>query len=397
MSTTEDFGRRIDPHRRELLAHCYRMLGSVHDAEDLVQETMLRAWRARDQYDERRASVRTWLYRIATNACLSWLQGKRGRPLPSGLSGPSDDPTEPLSPGREVSWLQPFPDALLGDRGDPAAVMAARGSLRLALIAALQFLPARQRAVVILRDVLDYSAAESAVILDTTPTAVNSSLQRARARLGSVAPLEDELNEPAEADRRELLDRYVAAFESADIVALTRVLTDDAIMEMPPMTNWYAGRENYVRFIERVFARRGNDWRMIAAKANGQPAQIAYRRDDDGAYHLHTLQVFTITGAGISRNVVFQDPDVFDIFGLATVLPESEMPNRAPGGARANVTRPCTAPFLASVMAGSSLGDRAQDRQAAPGRALHRPESRPIPGVNPGEWGTDSATDHAHD
>ena len=127
MSTTEDFGRRIDPHRRELLAHCYRMLGSVHDAEDLVQETMLRAWRSRDQYDERRASVRTWLYRIATNACLTSLQGKSRRPLPSGLGGPSDDPTEPLTPGREVSWLQPFPDALLGERDDPAAVLAAQG------------------------------------------------------------------------------------------------------------------------------------------------------------------------------------------------------------------------------------------------------------------------------
>src|SRR6476469_8194126 len=204
MSTTEDFVLRFDPHRRELLAHCYRMLGSVHDAEDTVQETMLRAWRAWDQYDERRASVRTWLYRIATNACLTSLQSRSRRPLPSGLGGPSDDPNAPLTPGREVSWLQPFPDVLLGDRDDPAAVLAARGSMRLALIAALQYLPARQRAVVILRDVLDYSAAETAVILDTSATAVNSSLQRARARLGAVAPLQDELDEPADAARREL-------------------------------------------------------------------------------------------------------------------------------------------------------------------------------------------------
>jgi RNA polymerase sigma-70 factor (ECF subfamily) len=332
MTTTEDFGRRIDPHRRELLAHCYRMLGSMHDAEDLVQETMLRAWRARDQYDERRASLRTWLYRIATNACLTALQGKQRRPLPSGLGGPSDDPTEPLALGREVSWLQPFPDALLGARNDPAARLVARGSMRLALIAALQFLPARQRAVVILREVLDYSAAETAAILHTTPTAVNSSLQRARARLGAVAPLEEELDEPADAARRELLDRYVAAFENADVDALTTLLTDDAILEMPPMTNWYAGRENYGRFIARVFELRGTDWRMIAAAANGQPAVTAYVRGEDGAYHLHTLQLFSITASGISGCTVFQDADVFEIFGLATVLPATVIPRGHPVG-----------------------------------------------------------------
>jgi len=327
MSTAEDFARRIDPHRRELLAHCYRMLGSVHDAEDLVQETMLQAWRSSDQYDEQRASVRTWLYRIATNACLTALHSKSRHPLPSGLGAPSDDPTEPLTPGREVSWLQPYPPALLGERDDPAAVVAARGSMRLALIAALQFLPARQRAVVILRDVLDYSAAETAVILDTTATAVNSSLQRARARLGAVAPLQDELDEPADAARRELLDRYVTAFENADVAALTRVLTEDAVLEMPPMTNWYAGRENFGRFIARVYAIRGTDWRMIATTANGQPAFVAYVRGADGVYRLHTLQVFTLTAAGISRSTVFQDAEVFEIFGLAAVLPERDLPS----------------------------------------------------------------------
>ena len=326
ISITEDFGGRIDPHRPELLAHCYRMLGSVHDAEDLVQETMLRAWRARDQYDERRSSVRTWLYRIATNACLTALQSRRRRPLPSGLAGPSDDPTAALTPNREVSWLQPFPDEMLGYHGDPATVLAARGSMRLALIAALQFLPARQRAVVILREVLDYSAAETSLILDTTVAAVNSSLQRARVRLGGLSVLEDELDEPADAVSRQLLDRYVAAFENADVVALTRLLTDDAVMEMPPMTNWYAGRENYGRFITRVYALRGTDWRMTPVRANGQPALVAYLRGSDGAYHLHTLQVFTLTATGISRNTVFQDPDVFEIFGLPEVLPTDPTP-----------------------------------------------------------------------
>jgi RNA polymerase sigma-70 factor (ECF subfamily) len=226
-----------------------------------------------------------------------------------------------LTPGREVSWLQPFPDALLGDRNDPAAVLVARGSMRLALIAALQFLPARQRAVVILRDVLDYSAGETAVILGTTTAAVNSSLQRARARLGAVAPLEDELDEPADAARRELLDRYVAAFENADVDALTRLLTDDVVLEMPPMTNWYAGRDRYGRFIARVHALRGTDWRLIPVRANGQQAFIAYVGADDGHYHLHTLQVFTVGATGITRCTVFQDPVVFEIFDLAAVLP----------------------------------------------------------------------------
>jgi RNA polymerase sigma-70 factor (ECF subfamily) len=176
--------------------------------------------------------------------------------------------------------------------------------------------------VVILRDVLDYSAAETAVILDTSATAVNSSLQRARVRLGAVAPVQDELDEPADAARRELLDRYVAAFENADVAALTRVLTDDAVLEMPPMTNWYAGRENFGRFIARVYAIRGTDWRMVATTANGQPAFVAYVRGADGVYHLHTLQVFTVTAAGISRSTVFQDEEVFEIFGLAAVLPD---------------------------------------------------------------------------
>jgi RNA polymerase sigma-70 factor, ECF subfamily len=313
----EDFVRRTDPFRRELLVHCYRMLGSVHDAEDLLQETMLRAWRARERFDAGRASLRTWLYRIATNACLSALESRSRRPLPSGMVGPSDDPEAPMIPRQEIPWLQPFPDAMLGaEREDPATALATRGSLRLAFVAAMQYLPPRQRAVLILRDVLDWSAAEVAGALDTTPAAVNSALQRARARLEEVGVDEDQIDEPSDPDRRALIDRYVTAFENADVVALERLLTDDAVLEMPPVLNWFVGREAYGRFIAHLFAMRGSDWRMVPTAANGQPAVAAYLRGRNGAYHVHTLQVFTVTESGISHNVVFQDSSLFATFRL---------------------------------------------------------------------------------
>jgi RNA polymerase sigma-70 factor, ECF subfamily len=313
----EDFERRTNPFRRELLVHCYRMLGSVHDAEDLLQETMLRAWRARERFDAGRASLRTWLYRIATNACLSALESRSRRPLPSGMVSPTDDPEAPMIPRQEVPWLQPFPDAMLGaEREDPATALATRGSLRLAFVAAMQYLPPRQRAVLILRDVLDWSAAEVAGALDTTPAAVNSALQRARARLEEVGVDEDQIDEPSDPDRRALIDRYVTAFENADVVALERLLTDDAVLEMPPVLNWFVGREAYGRFIAHLFAMRGSDWRMVPTAANGQPAVAAYLRGRNGAYHVHTLQVFTVTESGISHNVVFQDSSLFATFRL---------------------------------------------------------------------------------
>jgi len=318
VSISEDFARQADPYRRELLAHCYRMLGSVHDAEDLVQETLLRAWRASGRFDSGRASLRTWLYRIATNVCLTALAGRGRRPLPSSLVDPSEDPEQPLVRG-EIPWLQPVPDAMLWAHGDdPAAVAVSRASLRLAFVAALQLLPARQRAILILREVLELPAAEVADLLGTTPAAVNSALQRARARLGGV--LEEEIGEPAEPVLRATVDAYVTAFENADLAALTRLLTKDAVLEMPPMLAWYAGRQMYARFIARVWAQRGTDWRMLPAAANGQPAAAAYVRAADGGYHLHTLQVLTVTGAGVSRNVVFADPGVFATFGLAPRL-----------------------------------------------------------------------------
>ncbi|HEY2669890.1 MAG TPA: sigma-70 family RNA polymerase sigma factor [Rugosimonospora sp.] len=317
---TEDFERQTVRFQGELLAHCYQMLGSVHDAEDLVQETLLRAWRSYDRYDDRRASMRTWLYRIATNACLTALESRGRRPLPSGLGGPSDDPKAPMAWGQEVGWVEPIPDALLGTHdADPAAVILARGQLRLALIAAMQLLPARQRAILIMREVLEWSAAEVAVALDTTPAAVNSGLQRARARLGELGIGEDQVDEPATADQRALVDRYVTAFVDADLTTLAGLLSEDVVLEMPPVLNWYLGRENYVQFMARAFDMRGTDWRMRPAAANGQPAVAAYVRAGAG-YEMHSLQVFSVTGSGIGRNVVYVDPAVFATFDVPTRL-----------------------------------------------------------------------------
>jgi RNA polymerase sigma-70 factor (ECF subfamily) len=211
MTVSEEFTSATGRFRGELLAHCYRMLGSAEEAEDLVQETYLRAWRSYAGF-EGRASVRTWLYRIATNVCLTALERRGRRPLPSGLGAPSGDPETPVIAGAEVPWLQPFPDVLLaGRRADPAAVAASRAGIRLAFVAALQHLSARQRAMLILRDVLEWPAAQVADLLGTTTTAVNSGLRRARAQLAQALPAEDELAEPAEPDRRALLDRFAAA------------------------------------------------------------------------------------------------------------------------------------------------------------------------------------------
>ena len=313
----EGFDRRVEPFRAELLAYCYRMLGSAHDAEDLVQDTYLRAWRAREQYDETRSSLRTWLYRIATNACLTALEVRLRRPLPSGQVAASD-PLGPFVPGENVAWLQPLPDSLL-DAADPASAAIDRTSLRLAFAAALQHLSARQRGALILRDVLSFSASEAAAILGTTVASVNSSLQRARTRVQEVGIREERLHEPSTADQHAWVNRYMTAFERADVEGLKRLLTEDVIMEMPPMLNWFAGPGNYGLFMEWVFENAGTDWRLEPVAANGQPGFAAYRRVG-GGYELHTLQIFTVTAAGISRNSVFQGSEVFSSFGLAARL-----------------------------------------------------------------------------
>ncbi len=309
---SEEFVRSTEPFRRELLAHCYRMLGSADEAEDAVQETYLRAWRSYDTF-EGRSSVRSWLYRIATNACLTALQQRGRRALPSGLGGPADDPDAPpglAEPG--IPWLEPVPDALVTPESeDPAVIVAAREWLRLALIASLQYLPARQRAVLLLREVLGFRAAEVASMLSTSTTAVKSTLQRARARLDEVALAPEQIIEPTEPRALELLGQYIAGFENADTTALEKALRADAAIEMVGTRTWFSGRTTCLRYLAHVIGSPG-DWRMARTLANGQPAGIARYRDS-----AYGLGVLTVTPTGIARITVFAGgPDLAARFGF---------------------------------------------------------------------------------
>jgi len=340
MAVSDDFTTRlVDPFRSELLAHCYRMLGSADDAEDMVQETYLRAWRSLDGF-EGRSSLRTWLYRIATNACLTAIERQGRRPLPSGLGAPLDGPQSQIpGPADDVPWLTPLPDALLAAAADdPAAIAGRRDSLRLALIAAWQFLPARQRAVLILRDVLDWPAAEVADVLGTTTTAVNSALRRARARLAEAAPAEADVSPPSGHSARELLDRYLAAFERADMAELARLLREDAVLEMPPVPAWFIGRDDVVRFFGMHVLTEPDQHRLVRTAANGQPAVAVYRRGQRGRFDAHAIQVLSVTADQISRIDTFLDTALFGTFGLPAVYqagaasgPDGDLAGRPPG------------------------------------------------------------------
>jgi RNA polymerase sigma-70 factor (ECF subfamily) len=317
MTDTAEFARLTDPLRAELLAHCYRMLGSVQDAEDQVQETLLRAWRSYGDF-EGRASLRTWLYRIATNTCLRALENRSRRPLPSGLGAPGANPEDPPAAAQgDVPWLEPMPDALLqANPADPASVVAARASMRLALIAAMQYLPARQRAVLILRDVLQWRASEVAGLLGITTTAVNGLLLRARARIEQAGLAQDEIREPAEASQRALLDEYARAFQNADVQALSRLLREDATLEMPPIPTWFTGRDQVSRFLGAWPLRQPGAFTMVPVAANGQPGFACYL---DG--RAHAIQVLTVTDAGIAHIVTFLQAGLFPAFGLPQIVP----------------------------------------------------------------------------
>ena len=306
----------LEQHRRELTGYCYRMLGSAFEAEDAVQETLLRAWRAYDRF-EGRSALMSWLYSIATNVCLDMLKGRerRARPMDFGPVQTADGPLG--APLPEVTWLEPIPDArVLPDDGDPAEVAVARESLRLAFVAALQHLPPTQRAVLILREVLRWKAAEVAELLETSVAAVNSSLQRARAQLESSDLSATEAAAPMDEEQQELLGRYVAAFESYDMDSLVSLLHEDATMTMPPYAIWLRGHVDIRRWhVEIGAACRGS--RLVPVPANGSGAFGQYKPSPEGGYLPWAIQVVEISGGQIVGLNAFLDTErLFPLFGL---------------------------------------------------------------------------------
>jgi RNA polymerase sigma-70 factor (ECF subfamily) len=321
---TTAFEQLVAPYRREMQVHCYRILGSVADAEDAVQEALLAAWRGLPGY-EGRASVRTWLYRVATNRCLNMLRAAKRRP-PADLGGLDVPPPEPTRHG-EVVWLEPYPDVLLDDLPDPAAGPEARHeareSISLAFITALQLLPPRQRVALILRDVMDYSTREVAEMLDTSEQSVSSALKRARATLARELPAPAETpppqNSPAE---EQLLEGLVRAFEKSDVDGIVALLTEDAWVRMPPVPLEYQGRSLIAEFFASVAFRNGRRYRLIPTRANRQPAFAVYLRDPvTGIGRAFGLLVISVAGDRISAITRF-DNSVIDRFGLPRTVPD---------------------------------------------------------------------------
>lgn len=315
-SSRAGFARAAEAHRLALKLHCYRMLGSLHEAEDAVQETMLRAWRGFDDF-EARASIKNWLYRIATNVALNMVAGRsrRGRLMPGQLGPPSSERPRGR-PDVEARWVEPYPDAELEALPDPAAGPDARyelrESVRLAFIAAIQQLPPRQRAALLLADVLGWSAIEVAAALDSSIASVNSALQRARARLvafdrdAQPAPMADE-------QQRSLLERYVRAWESADLESFVALLKEDAVFSMPPWREWYEGRGSIGEFFGAVWpAYRG--FRLVPVGANLQPAFALYSLDAESRWHAHSIQLLALSKDGIGTMTMFMQPLALKLF-----------------------------------------------------------------------------------
>ncbi|HET7421472.1 MAG TPA: sigma-70 family RNA polymerase sigma factor [Candidatus Dormibacteraeota bacterium] len=315
LTSQHAFGE-LEAYRTELCAYCYRMLGSPFDAEDAVQDTFVRAWRNREQF-EGRAAMRSWLYRIATNVCLDSLKGKERRATPMDF-GPAKEPVESnLNIPAEITWLEPVPLPMIAPERDPAEVAVANESIRLAFVAALQHLPAKQRAVLILREVLDWQASEVAELLDTSVASVNSALQRARATLArSNSGDDDGTKVLGEADRA-MLERYVAAFERYDLTALTSLIKEDAKQSMPPFDMWLSGREDILTWwFGPGIACRGS--RVIpTVSANGMPTFAQYKIDPAGGYSPWALQVLEIKDGQISNIRFFLDTaKLFPLFGM---------------------------------------------------------------------------------
>jgi RNA polymerase sigma-70 factor (ECF subfamily) len=308
MTDPDEFVALTSAFRPELLAHCYRMIGSWHDAEDLLQETMLRAWRSFGIYQQR-ASVRTWLYRIATNVCLNALaRGPRRRVLPAGIGPATSDSGQPLElAGPQIHWLEPIPDRLVTGPRDPAELAVTRESIRLAFIAALQHLSPRQRAILLLRDVLDWPAREVAVLLETSVSAVNAALLRARHAVEAVRGDESELDDPDDPAVAALVDRYVAAFEDADMAALAELLHADVQVQMPPHATWFAGRDAVVGFFAARVTAPGQV-RIVRTRVNGQPALATYLRHASAGYAANSIHLVRSAAGTIRTIVAFLDP-----------------------------------------------------------------------------------------
>jgi len=320
------FGRIVEPHRSELHAHCYRMLGSVHDAEDATQDALLRAWRGLARF-EGRSSLRTWLYTIATNACLKAIERRPKLVLPIDY-GPATDPHDrPAEPLVESVWVEPYPDERLG-LGDglagPEARYEQRESVELAFIAALQHLPARQRAVLILREVLGFSGQEVAEALETTPASVYSALQRAHKSVAQRLPERSQqatLRALGDDALREIVDGFVAAWERGDVDAIAAMLAEEATIAMPPMPTWYRGRAAVAGFLARFPLAPGRRWRVVPAHASGQLAFGFYRWDDaERGFLAHSVNVLTLDGAAIADLTAFLTPEIFGRFGLTPRL-----------------------------------------------------------------------------
>ncbi|AJF69927.1 MULTISPECIES: sigma-70 family RNA polymerase sigma factor [Streptomyces] len=315
-ATTEE----LDKYRRELTGYCYRMLGSSFEAEDAVQDTMVRAWKAIDSF-EGRSSLRSWLYRIATNVCLDALNAGNRRARPMDLTGPTPVAQAQLVKQPEITWLEPIPDGrVMPSAGDPAETALSRESVRLAFVAALQHLPPKQRAVLILREVLAWKASEVAELLDTSVASVNSALQRARATLAEQAPAASDAADPLDEEQKALLERYVAAFEGYDMKALTALLHEDATMSMPPYDLWLQGHENIVGWMLGV-GEVCSGSKLVPTVANGSPAFAQYHPDPEGGFSPWALIVLELRDGKVAGMDFFLDTERwFPLFDLPARL-----------------------------------------------------------------------------